>query len=252
MSLTRSNLMRKTLCATLAFTVCLTWAGFAVSGDDDARAIINKAIKAGGGEKKLAAFESTIMKEKGTYYGMGDGHAYTSVIHMKRPDKMKMEIVGVFTLCVDGEKGWTKSDKGVTDMGKDEIASQQIGQKAGWIMSLLPLKEKEYTVKVEGKAKVNDMDTTIVQVSRKDYPTVSLYFDSKTDHLVKSKFKTMSSEQKKEVTAEFYFSEFKAVDGATMPHRMVLKHDDKLYVEADVTEMKAAKLDDKVFAKPAE
>ena len=120
-------------------------------------------------------------------------------------------------------------------------------------MHLIPLKDKAYTVKTDGKAKVGDMNTTVVKVSRKDYPTVSLYFDTKTDHLVKSQFKTKSGEQGgKEVTAEFYFSDFKTVDGVTMPHHVVLKHDDKLYVEADVTEMKAAKFDAKTFAKPAE
>src|SRR5436190_23643162 len=126
MSLIRSNLMRKTLCATLACIVCLAWAGFAVSGDDDGRAIINKAIKAGGGEAKLAKFDSVIMKEKGTYYGMGEGLPYTSVIHMIRPDRFKMEIAGVFTICLDGDKGWMKSDKGVMDLPKEELEVQEI------------------------------------------------------------------------------------------------------------------------------
>ncbi len=244
--------MRRLFAICITFSLLLTCADIAVSGDDDGRAIINKAIQAGGGEKKLAKFDSTIMKEKGTYYGMGDGLPYTSVIHMKRPNQFKMEILGVFTLCVDGDKGWMKTDQGVTDMPKEELATQQIGQKAGWIMHLLPLKDKAYSVKTDGTAKVGDMMTSVVVVSRKDFPTVRLYFDKKTDHVVKSQFKTKSSEQKgKDVTAEFYFSDFKTVDGVTMPHHIVLKHDGKLYVEADVTEMKAAKLDAKTFAKPA-
>lgn len=237
----------------VALCITLSLVGAVRSGDDDGRAIVNKAIKAGGGEAKIAKFDSTIMKEKGTYYGMGDGLPYTSVVHMQRPDKFKMEIKGVFTLCVDGDKGWTKSDKGVEDMSKEQIEIQQIGQKAGWIMHLVPLKDKAYTVKTEGTAKVGDMMTSVVKVSRKGYPTMTLYFDKKTDHLVKSEFKTKSGEQKgKEVAAEFYFSDFKTVDGVTMPHHVVLKHDGKLYVEAEVTEMKAAKLTAKDFAKPAQ
>jgi hypothetical protein len=244
--------MRKLLAIGVVFSLLLTWAGIAQSGDDDGRAIINKAIKAGGGEKAIAKYDSTIMREKGTYYGMGDGLPYTSIVHMQRPDKFKMEIEGVFTLCVDGDKGWTKSPEGVKDMPKDDVAIQQIGQRAGWIMHLIPLKDQAYTVKTDGSAKVGDMETSIVKVSRKDYPTVSLYFDNKSGHLVKSQFKAKSSEQKgKEVTAEFYFSDFKTEGGVTMPHHVVLKHDGKLYVEADVTEMKPAKLSAKDFAKPA-
>jgi hypothetical protein len=240
--------MRKLSVLCITFSLMLTWACAAQPGDDDGRAIVNKAIMAGGGEAKLAKFESAIMKEKGTYYGMGDGLPYTSVIHMKRPDRFKMEIEGVFTLCLDGDKGWMKSDKGVTDMPKEEVEVQHLNQKAGWIMSLLPLKDKAYTLKIE-KAGGED---THVEVTRKGYPTVKLYFDAKSGHLVKGRFKTKSQEQKyKEVMAEFQFSDFKMVDGVTMPHHVVVKHGGKLLVEADVTELKADKLDAKTFAKPA-
>ena len=239
---------------TLAIGVLiLTLAGPAFSGGDDGRAIVNKAINAGGGEAALARYESVIMKEKGTYYGMGDGLPYTSVIHLKRSDQSKMEIVGIFTMVINGDKGWTKSDQGVTDMTKEQLDIEQFNRKAGWIMSLLPLKDKAYTFVLTGNAKLdNVIETRTVKVSRKDYPSVVLYFDKKTDHLVGSHFFTRSSEQKgKEVKADFRFSDFKTVDGVTMPHHVVLKHDNKLYVEADVTEVKAAKLDAKAFAKPA-
>jgi len=244
--------MRKSIASFVALSLLFAWTGVAQPGDDDAaRAIINKAIKAGGGEKNLARFESTIMKEKGTYYGMGEGLPYTSVIHMVRPDRFKMEVLDVFTLCLNGDKGWIKTGQDVMDMPKEEVEIQQINQRAGWIMSLLPLKDKAYAVEAAGAADVDGVKTSVVKVSRKDYPTVTLYFDKKSDHLVKSQFKTKSSEQKKEVMAEFRFSEFKTVDGVTMPHHVVMKHDGKLFVEADVTEMKAAKLDAKTFAKPA-
>jgi hypothetical protein len=240
--------MRKILCGFVGCCVFLALAGFTRSGEDRAaREIIDKAILAGGGEAKLAKFESAIMKEKGTYYGMGDGLPYTSVVHMKRPDRFKMEVKGVFTICLDGDKGWMKSDKAVTDLPKEELEVQQLNQKAGWIMSLLPLKDKAYKLKIEK----NGGKDALVEVTRKDYPTVRLYFDTKAGHLIKSQFKTKSQEQKyKEVMAEFQFSDFKTVDGVTVPHHVVLKHDGKLFVEADVTEIKAAKLDNKVFARP--
>ena len=244
--------MRKLATSFLAFSFLFAWTAAALPGDDDeARAVVNKAIKAGGGETELAKYESAIMKEKGTYYGMGDGLPYTSLMHVKRPDRFKMEIVGIFTICVDGDKGWMKSGPTVTDMPKEELVIQQHNQKASWIMSLLPLKEKAYTLQSAGAADVDGMKTTAITVSRKGYPTVKLYFDNKSDHLVKSQFKTTSSEQKKEVTADFYFSDFKKVAGVTMPHHVVLKHDGKLFVEGDVLEMTPAKLDAKVFAKPA-
>lgn len=243
----RTFTVRFLVIGSLLIPTGIAWSG----AEGDARTVINQAIKAGGGEANLAKFDSAVMKEKGTYYGMGDGLPYTSVIHMQRPDKFKMEIKDIFTLCVDGDKGWMKSNMGVTDLPKEEMELQRINQKAGWIMTLLPLKDKAYTVVSEGAADVDGMKTTVIKVSRAGHPTVKLYFDKKSHHLVKSQFKTMSSEQKKEVTAEYHFSDFKMSAGATLPHRMVLKHDGKLYVEGEVTEMTPAKLDAKTFARPA-
>lgn len=245
--------MRKLLAIGITLSCLFTLTGAVHSGDaDEARALINKAIKAGGGEAKLAKFESAIMNEKGTYYGMGDAKPYTSVIYMKRPDRFKMEIVGFFALCLDGDKGWIMTDKGVVDLTKEQLEIEQANQRAGWIMSLLPLKDKAYKLQPAGNAEFDGMKTSVVIVKREGYPQVNLYFDKKSDLLVKGQFFTKSSEQKgKKVKAEFFFSNFKTVDGATMPHHIVLKHDNKLYVEADVTEIKAAKLDAKAFAKPA-
>lgn len=245
--------MRKRIVGFFTLALLAVWTGAALSGDEDAaRAVIARAIKAGGGAEKLATFESAVMKEKGTYYGMGEGLPYTSVIHVQKPDRFKMEIAGVFTQCLDGDKGWMKSDKGVTDLPKDQVELEQINQKASWIMSLLSLQEKAYKLQPTGEAELDGMKTTVIKVSREGYPTVDLYFDKKTDHLVKSQFLTKSSEQKgKQVKAEFLFSNFKTVDGVTMPYRVVLKHDNKLYVEGEVLEMKAVKHDAKTFAKPA-
>src|SRR5437868_15187557 len=43
----------------------------------DARAIIDKAIKASRGEEILDKYKAETLKEKGTYYGMGNGIPYT-------------------------------------------------------------------------------------------------------------------------------------------------------------------------------
>ncbi|MBI1830601.1 MAG: hypothetical protein HYR84_04020 [Planctomycetes bacterium] len=238
----------------IAFTcsLLLTWTGAALPGDDDPRAIVMKAIEVSGGEAKLAKFNSMIMKEKGAYYGMDDGLPYTSVTYVKLPNHYKMEVVGIFTMCLDGDKGWIKNDKGVVDMSKEQVEIEQYNHKAGYMSSLLPLKNKAFTLKLDGTAKVGDQMTRVVAVSRKDYPPMKLYFDTKTHMRVKSQFTSKSAEKKgKEIATEMLFSDFRTVDGCQMPHHLVLMHDGKRFVEADLTEVKAAKLDAKAFAKPA-
>ena len=81
---------------------------------------------------------------------------------------------------------------------------------------------------------------------------MKLYFDKKSNLLVKSEYKTKASEQKfKDVLQEVNYSDFKTVDGCQFPHHLLIKQDGKIYVETDVTEMKAIKFDAKVFERPA-
>jgi outer membrane lipoprotein-sorting protein len=247
--------MRKIMGASLVFGLLLAGVGFVRSGDDkDARAIIAKAIKAEGGEAKLAKLKAMTWKEKGTYYGMGDGLPYTGVYAVQWPGQFRMEIEGVFTIVLNGDKGWTQAGGATKEMTKDELAMQIHNQRAGWISSLVPLADKEFQLKAVGEAKVGKQMVQVVQVSRKDYPDVKLYFAKDTGLLVKSEFRTKAAEQEfKEVSQAMYFSDYRDVDGAKHAHKLVIKRDDKVYVETEITDLKAAgKLDAKVFARPGD
>src|SRR5437660_633980 len=114
----------------------------ATRADDsaDARAIIDKAIKASGGEEKLAKYKAETFKEKGTYYGMGNGQPYQGTYQVQLPDQFKMEIAGVFILVVDGDKGWMKANGNTMDLTKEQLAEHKNSNYSSWVASLLPLK----------------------------------------------------------------------------------------------------------------
>ncbi len=240
--------MRKTI----GILVFLGFVGVVHSGDDDAIAIVNKAIKASGGEANLAKFDTMSWKEKGTYYGMGVGLPYIGNFAISNQDKFRMEIEGVFTLVVSGDKGWISSMGEVKEMAAEHLAEQHTMLRAGWIGSLLPLKKEAFALKMLPDAKVGDALASVVLVTRKNYPDVKLYFDKKSGHRVKSEYRNKASDLKfKEVTMELYYSDYRVVDGASLPHKVVLKRDGGRYVEAESVEIRAAaKLDPKTFAKP--
>jgi hypothetical protein len=245
--------VRRTLSTLLAGLLLLGTSGLVQSGSkDDARAVVTKAIEAMGGEAALAKHQAITFKETGTYYGMGDGLPFTGKYASQPPDKFRMEIEGVFTIVFNGDKGWTSAGGEVKEMTKDELAVQRTNNRAGYIATVLPLKDKAFTLTMLKPAKVDGKEAVGIKVARKDYPEVKLYFDAKTNLLVKSEYATKSAEQgNKDVTAEMYFSKYQKIDGVQTPTHVVLKHDGKLYVEADVQDTKAfGKLDDSVFAKP--
>ena len=151
---------------------------------------------------------------------MGDGLPYTGSSAIEFPDRFRLEIDGVFTIVLDKDKGWVKSQAGVTDMTAEQLEVQLRDHRAGWIASLLPLGDKAFALTSLAAVKVKDRDASAIQVSAKDYPEVKLYFDNANHLLAKSEFRTNALDLKKEVLMEIYYSDFRAVDGAKVPHKI--------------------------------
>lgn len=268
--------MRHLACAVLVFGLGLS----IVHGDDaaDARAIIDKAIKAGGGADALAKFKSQTFREKGTYYGLGDGRPYTGIYSVRWPDyfRMKIEVVmkaedkakedrvDVLTMVVAGDKGWVKTEvkteKAVQAMTDAEVAREKNNLHGGYVATLLPLNDKGYTLSTLPEAKVDGKTVVGVKVVVKDRPDVTLWFDKTTGLLAKAEQMVQTEEapkdkdekpKEKQVKQETTFDDYKDFSGYKIATKVVAKRDGKLFVETTLSDVKPVeKFDEKVFAKP--
>lgn len=244
--------MRQILYSLIAGVCFVMTVSRAPAGEGDARALVNKSIEAVGGEKALARHAAVTFTDKGTYYGMGDGLPYAGKYAMQAPDQFRMEIEGVFTIVLNGDKGWISSMGEVKELAGEQLATQRRDHRAGYMSSLLPLRDMAFSLKMLPESKVGKTEARVIEAARKDWPTVKLYFDKKTDYLIKFEFKTRPEDLNfKEVTMEHLLSNFKEVDGARIPHKSVISRDGKVFVEAEIVSYRAeGKLDAKVFAKP--
>src|SRR5262249_1121872 len=137
--------------------------------------IIDKAIKATGGEEKITKLKATTFKGKGTFYGMGDGVEYTGEWAVQPPDKLRFQIEGgagdmkfTFIRVVNGDKAWSKFGDQVMEVdNKDELAEIKEDMYAGWVATLVPLKDKAYTLAALGEVKVDGKPAVGVKVSHK-------------------------------------------------------------------------------------
>jgi hypothetical protein len=247
----RKTLCVKTLCVLSAICVAIT---AKVHADDaaDARAIVAKSIKAAGGEKKLEKLNAQTFSETGTYYGMGDGLPYTANSSIQFPHQFKMEIVGIFTIVVNGDKGWMQMGGETREMTADELKGHLDGHYASWLATLTPLTDKQFKLATAGETKVEDRPAVGVRVSADKRRDLTMYFDKESSLLVKMEQIANSSEQgNKEVKQEIFYSDYKEVEGAKAPMKIMIKRDGEKYVESQVTEFKAVgKLEDSVFGKP--
>ena len=245
--------MRKSFCGFVAVVIMLA-AIPSVRADDqaDARAIIAKSIKALGGEGKLEKFKAHTLKETGTYYGMGDGLPYTANYSVQWPHQVRTEIVGVFTIVLNGDKGWMQANGETREMTADELKQQKEDHFTGWITTLTPLKDKKFKLATVGEGKVNDRPTLGVRVSSENHRDVNLYFDKETSLLVKAEHRTNSGEQGgKEVNEEIFYKEYKEIQGVKAATKVDIKRDGEKYVESEDQDIEpVGKLDDSVFGKP--
>ena len=115
---------------------------------------------------------------------------------------------------------------------------------------LLPgLKDPAYAVAPQGEQKVDGKDAVGLTVNHKDHPGVSVAFDKETGLPVKSECR-ITDPSGKEITVEFFYSDFREVSGVKHPMKITLKADGGEF-GVEISEIQPKdKVDESEFAKP--
>jgi hypothetical protein len=249
--------MRKT--GLLACGVCLflTW-GLYGQGEGEPRAIIDKAIKAHGGAKKLEAIKAMHIKGKGKIHSPME-IPFTLELSIQPPDKLKANIdIDVNNMniaivqVINGKKGWASAMGMTKELDEQEMKEAREQFHIERVGSLVALKDKSYKLSPLGDAKVGDRAAVGVQVTKKGLRDVNLYFDKSTYLLLKSEYRAIDQFSKQEVGQEKFYLDYKDVKGIKTPTKLVVNNDGKKFMEIEITETTpmGTPFDDSVFAKP--
>ena len=221
--------------------------------------IVSRAFKAHGGIDAMKKHQGSVAKSKGKIYLFGDGADFTGETSTQLPDRLRTDVtlsVGgqdiSFVQVIDGGKGWMKLADDTKELKGDILTEAKEQMNAGNITHLICLKEKGYKLSTLGEVKVGDRAAVGVRVEREGYRDVNLFFDKEKHLLVKleTRGKNLMTEGE-EFTAVTLYEDYKKVDGIMVAHKVTVKRDDKLFVEATVTEVKLSeKLEDNLFEKP--
>jgi hypothetical protein len=246
----------------MSLAVCLALAaGSSAWADDkeDLKALLAKAIKAVGGEKKLAKEKAMTYKFKGKFYGMGLDADYTGESALQLPNQSKTTITTevnnmtfTFVSVFNKDKGWRKANDKTEAMTKEQVAEQKETLYSHSVTALVALKDKKFKLSPLGESKVGKKDAVGMKVSSKGHLDINLYFDKKTGLLLKSVSNIKDMESGKEVEQEVYYEKYEEVEGVKRATKIRIKRDGKKYVDVnEVTDFKVEeKLDDSEFAKP--
>ena len=224
------------------------------------RAIVDRAIKAHGGEAAMAKHTGMTMKGSGTYYGAGEGIPYDGAWvlqgHTQRSFTIESKVNNMtfkFQRVVNGDKGWIKlNEAATTPMSKDELAEEKEQLFAGWVGRLAPLKDKSFTLTLIGEAKAGEKPVVGVRVSKNGHRDVNLYFDKQTGLLLKSEttLKDFMAGGVEYIQTTI-MQEHKEVMGVKYASKILIQKDGKRLVEAEMSEIQPAeKLDDSHFKQP--
>lgn len=242
---------------------CAAWlvaSGSTARGDDDARKIIEAAVKAHGGAEKLAKQRKMFSISKGKMkINIMDGLDATMEMRAggeKFRQDIKFSLMGMDfeqSVAFDGKEMWialngkimqTLSSKEDLDLVKEAVHSERVAD-------LDLLGKKEIELSIIGDDKIGDTPVVGVRVSQTGYKDVSLYFDKKTHLLKRIDSRGLDFQSRMEVAQERIIDEYKEVDGMQQPAKITMNRDGKKFLEFEFTSHELVdKLDDSTWKKP--
>lgn len=250
--------MKRFLSAVLAAFLMSSLVGLTRADDQDAKAIIDKGIKALGGEEKLTKAGTYSVKSKGTITFNGSDNEISSQATLQGLDHYRSEFEGKFgdndvkgVTVLNGDKGWRKFGDNAMDLDQDGLANEKGTIYLAVIPStLVPLKGKGFKIEAAGEEKVGDKPAVVIKATGPDGKDFKLYFDKESGLPVKLVAKVIGFDGQ-EFTMETTYSNYKDFDGIKKATKTASKRDGEKFVDSELVEFKVLdKVPPETFSEP--
>lgn len=250
--------MMKLFACMLALTLVCGFAG-AVRADDaaDAKAIVDKAIKALGGEEALGKVKAASWKAKTTRIFNGNESEGTTEVVMQDLDHYRQVITGQFNgnqfkgvTVISGDKGARKfGDMERTDLDGGALANQKRTAYLTIIpVTILNLRDKNFKLEPIAEEKVGDKPAVGLNVIAPDKRDFKIYFDKESGLPVRTVAKVMGFGNQGEFTQETDYTDYKDMGGIKKATKSVAKRNGERFVTTEITEFKVLdKVEPKLF-----
>jgi hypothetical protein len=254
----RGDLMKRFQGAVLV-TVLVSGLSSPLRADEQGtKAILDKAIKALGGEEKLKKAETATWKSKGTISFDNNDNAFTSQATVQGLDHYRSEFDGEFNgnpvkgvTVLNGDKGWRKFGDNSMEMDDDGVANEKRTVYLQVVpVTILPLTGKGFKTETTGEEKVSGKPASGLKVTGPDGKEFTLYFDKESGLPVKLVAKVVGFGGD-EFTQETTYDNYKDFDGIKKATKVESKRDGEKFVTVEVTDFKTMdKVPDGTFAEP--
>ncbi len=213
--------------------------------DQDPKAIVEKGIKALGGEENLKKARIVTWKVKGKIYFGENENPVTTELTVEGLDHYRSQIEGKFgdndfkgVIILQGEKGWSKFGDDLMPLDKDRLGNEKRMVYLNVIpATLLPLKSDGFKLEALADEKVGDKPAAVIKVTPPDKKDFTLYFDKETGLPLKIKAVVVGFDGN-EFTMESSYSEFKELGGIKKATKVVSTRDGDKFFDQEITEYK--------------
>lgn len=229
-------------------------------GQAHCQEILEKAIKALGGDAKLEKLHAATWKSKGRYQVNEGVEVSFSDEWSVKGDRNRIDLTGEVTgmmfkevWVINGNKGWLKesiSNDKVTELPKELLAPiRECLHVVRLTQMPVTLKNKSFGLSPLGEVKIGTKEAVGLRIIHKGHRDVYLFFDKKTGLPVKSEVR-IQEWKGQEVLYEFFHADYKDDDGLRHFSKITIKRDGKRFLESELSDLKPQSLDDSAFDKP--
>jgi RNA polymerase sigma factor (sigma-70 family) len=231
--------------------------GSAKGEDNDAKAVLDKAIKAIGGEAMLHKATAMAWKARGKSLNNGKEYPFTNETTVQGLDQIRMEYEDEIDgnrvrggTVLDGDKGWRKNGSEITKLDAGRLANQKRNLYLLVVpVTLVPLKEKSFRIEPAGEQRVGDRPAIGLKVTGPDGKDFNLFFDKESGLPVKLEVRMGS--RGNEFTQETIFGDYQEFDGIKKATKIERWRDGQKILEQEILEFKVLdKVAPETFAEP--
>ena len=235
--------------------LALVLPALAAAGDkEDAKAILDRAIRAHGGAEALAKAAQCTRTDTGTQDIAGKDTSFVSAVTRSLPDRVRVKVeldkrIST-TLVLDGNKGWyQEGETPAIPLPAARLKEMREETYAQWLTTLVPLTRPGFTITVLPKVKIESESAVGLLVSRKGNADTKMYFLERNGLLAKVERRV--SEGGATVDKEYLFGGFREFDGVTLPTREVVSINGRKYTTVSISGYKfPEKFEAGTFSKP--
>jgi hypothetical protein len=246
--------MRKIVAIAMVSVAFGSVAALDVRADDreSPAAVVEKAIKAHGGEEALNKARSLSRTGEGVM-SLSGNTPFTEETIMALPGRVRITVdlnkSQRLTLIVNDDKAWQIVGGAVLDVAKERIEEAREEAYVMWLCTLTPLLKSNYTLTSIPDSVVGGSPALGVKVVCEGHYDAKLYFDKQSYLLVK--LERHARESGVELTKTYIFSDYKDVDGVKLPiHEVQLIAGKKFIERTSATYKLLSRTDDSAFTKP--